>query len=184
MSNPPPLPSRLPPKTFHPKPSPGTPGSNSSKYSDTFGGSPAGDGPGTTSSPHAPPRRPPVAPRKPHAHRPSPELNNNTINTATSTPPPPLPPVTRNRGLSTIDGGSVSLEGFGHCLQQGYEAINKRHDDELLALESLRGHIFHRARADKEYAESLMKMNQKASKKLTNINQSSAVVQVQTVNSI
>lgn len=82
-------------------------------------------------------------------------------------------------------GGQFSQqEGFGVCLQQSYEAINKRHEDELLALESLRGHIFHRARADKEYSENLLKMNQKANKKLTNINRSSAVVQVQIINII
>lgn len=72
----------------------------------------------------------------------------------------------------------TSQEGFGVCLQQGYEAITKKHEDELLALESLRGHIFNRARADKEYAESLNRLNQKATKKVQNINQSSAVVQV------
>ena len=71
-----------------------------------------------------------------------------------------------------------SQEGFGVCLQQCYEAITKKHEDELLALESLRGHIFNRARADKEYAESLSRMNQKANKKVQNISQSSAVVQV------
>ena len=59
----------------------------------------------------------------------------------------------------------TSQEGFGVCLQQGYEAITKKHEDELLALESLRGHIFNRARADKEYAESLNRLNQKATKK-------------------
>ena len=69
-------------------------------------------------------------------------------------------------------------EGFGVCLQQCYEAITKKHEDELLALESLRGHIFNRAKADREYAENLNRMNQKASKKVHNINQSSAVVQV------
>ena len=81
------------------------------------------------------------------------------------------------RGPSVVDDG-LSIEGFGRCLQQSHEAITKRHEDELLALESLRGHIFHRARADKDYSDSLLKMNQKASKKLANIDQSSAIVQV------
>ena len=171
MSNPPPLPSRLPPKLIHPKPSPTA--TNSPKYSDSFSSS--GESGGPSVSPHS--RRPPVAPRKPqppaprqHSTAPAPDVNGSTA----TGPPPPIvirgaPPVIAN------DGG----EGFGHCLQQGYEAITKKHEDELLALESLRGHIFHRARADKEYSESLIKMNQKATKKIANIDQSSAVVKVQ-----
>ena len=155
MSTPPPLPSRFPPKL--PKPSP----LNSSKFSDASAGDSSGQ------SPHS--RRPPVAPRKPHR---LPELNGST--TSSSSSPPPA--VFRGTSVSTDDGSSQ--EGFGRCLQQGYEAITKKHEDELLALESLRGHIFHRARADKEYAESLLKMNQKANKKLANIDQSSAAVQV------
>ena len=166
MSNPPPLPSRLPPSKF-PKPGPGA----NSSSSNAFGGS------GESSSPHS--RRPPVAPRKPH--RP-PELNgpsSSTHQTSSSvSPPPPAPPVARRRHMMEQPSESISQEGFGVCLQQCYEAITKKHEDELLALESLRGHIFNRARADKEYAESLNRMNQKATKKLLNINQSSAVVQV------
>ena len=157
MSNPPPLPSRLPPKV-NPKPSPGS----NSKYIDVFG-----TDSGNSPVPHS--RRPPVAPRKPH--RP-PDLNGTA-----SSPPPVV-------GRTESSSGGVAHEGFGTCLQQCYEAITKKHEDELLALESLRGHIFHRARADKEYADNLTKMNQKASKKVANINHSSAVVQVQNEQSV
>lgn len=166
MSNPPPLPSRLPPK--FPKPSAGANSSSaSSKYSDASGES-------STSSQSS--RRPPVAPRKPH--RP-PELNGTSSTSSSVSPPPPIPPVARRRPMmEQMSESFSSQEGFGVCLQQCYEAITKKHEDELLALESLRGHIFNRARADKEYAESLNRMNQKANKKVQNINQSSAVVQV------
>lgn len=49
---------------------------------------------------------------------------------------------------------------FGSCLQSSYEAISKRHEEELHALESLRGHIFKRQRVDKEYADNLARINQ------------------------
>ena len=120
-----------------------------------------------------------MAPRKPH--RPS-ELNGTSSTSSSVSPPPPIPPVAAARRRPVMEqqmsDSFSSQEGFGVCLQQCYEAITKKHEDELLALESLRGHIFNRARADKEYAESLNRMNQKANKKVQNINQSSAVVQV------
>ena len=68
--------------------------------------------------------------------------------------------------------------GFGSCLQSCYEAINKRHDDELKALESFRVHIFNRAKAEREYADSLARINQKAQRGVANVNQSSAIVNV------
>lgn len=145
---------------MHPKPSASS--SNSLKYIDVFPGDNSG------SSPHS--RKPPVVSKKPHR---LPEPNGSTSSSTTSSPPPVM-----TRGSSVVAGGGSGLEGFGYCLQQSHEAITKRHEDELLALESLRGHIFHRARADKDYSDSLLKMNQKASKKLANIDQSSAVVQV------
>lgn len=74
---------------------------------------------------------------------------------------------------------SSDTEGFGSCLQNCYETITKRHEDELLVLESLRNHVFHRARLDKEYSENLAKVNTKANRKMGNIsNKSSAIVQV------
>ena len=78
------------------------------------------------------------------------------------------------RASSTSDG-----ERFGNCLQNCYDTITKRHEDELLVLESLRGHVFNRSRLDKEYAENLAKTNSKASRKMANVsNKSSAIVQV------
>lgn len=169
MSYPPPLPSRLPPKFTHPKPSP-TPGSNSSKYSDSY--SSQGDT-SSSASPHS--RRPPVAPRKIQR----PPASASDVNGTTTSPLPPIQNVMSRAGpAASVEDAGLAQEGFGHCLQQGYEAITKKHEDELLALESLRGHIFHRARADKEYAENLAKMNQKASKKVSTIDQSSAVIKV------
>ena len=56
--------------------------------------------------------------------------------------------------------------------------INKRHDDELLALESLRAHLFNRARIDREYADKLANANLKSTRKVANINKSSAIVKV------
>jgi len=78
------------------------------------------------------------------------------------------------RASSTSDG-----DRFGNCLQNCYDTITKRHEDELLALESLRGHVFNRSRLDKDYAENLAKTNAKASRKMANVsNKSSAIVQV------
>lgn len=72
-----------------------------------------------------------------------------------------------------------SKAGFGECLQNCHDIIHKRHEDELLALESLRNHIFSRAKFDKEYAENLAKINMKASRKMGAVgDKSSAIVQV------
>ena len=103
-------------------------------------------------------------------------------------PPRPNPPATVAVGslprLSTLPSTSSSsadystVDGFGSCLQTGFDAIHKRHEDELLALESLRAHIFNRAKDDKEYADKLSKTNVRASRKVANINKTSAIVQV------
>lgn len=70
-------------------------------------------------------------------------------------------------------------EGFGVCLQNCYDTINRRHEDELLALESFRNHIFARARLDKDYSENMNKMNMKASRKMNSVtNKTSAILQV------
>ena len=112
------------------------------------------------------PTSPPARSRSP-AH-PSPPLHFPVNSLSSASAPAPEPPKT------TAD----SEEKFGSCLQTCYDAINKRHDDELRALESLRVHVFNRAKADRDYAESLAKINQRASRGLSNVNQSSAVVQV------
>ena len=67
---------------------------------------------------------------------------------------------------------------FGTCLQSAHEAINKRHEDELRALESFRMHVFNRARADREYAEQLVKINMRANRAISSISQASPIVQV------
>lgn len=108
---------------------------------------------------------------------------------------PPLPPRDVIRGPGSEPPASPRIsrhppprppapqvgENFGSCLQTCFEAINKRHDDELRALESLRVHIFNRAKADKEYAESLAKANNRATKGIANLNQGSTIVQVSKV---
>lgn len=101
--------------------------------------------------------------------------------------PAPLPPSSSRPSRKTVNdsGKSMSVqstsstEGFGACLQNCYETIGKRHEDELVALETLRGHVFSRARLDKEYSEGLAKMNMKASRKMNTLgNKSSAILQV------
>lgn len=73
----------------------------------------------------------------------------------------------------------TSEDGFGSCLQNSYDTITKRHEDELLALESLRHHIFGRSRLDKDYSEGMAKLNAKASRKMGAIsNKSSAILKV------
>ena len=75
--------------------------------------------------------------------------------------------------------GDVGADSFGKCLQGAVEAIGKRHDDELIALESLRFHIFNRAKQDKAYADELLKTNTRASKKAGMVsNPSSPIFQV------
>ncbi len=108
-------------------------------------------------------------------------------------PPRPTTPVTPRRDREFFRSGSSPLpppvpaapgtgtENFGSCLQTCFEAINKRHDDELRALESLRVHIFNRAKADKEYAETLAKANGRAARGIANLNQASSIVQVRNV---
>ncbi len=128
--------------------------------------------PRTASIPSVPPERPSLprggsggAPPALPPERPQPHVPASVAAAAPERPQP---------RASTSDG-----EGFGSCLQNCYETITKRHEDELLALESLRGHVFNRARLDKEYAENLAKTNAKASRKMSNVsNKSSAIVQV------
>ena len=118
--------------------------------------------PNTGSAPALPPERP--LPRTNSTERPQPRAST------TERPQP---------RASTSEG-----EGFGSCLQNCYDTITKRHEDELLALESLRNHVFNRARLDKEYADNLAKTNAKAQRKMVNVgNKASAIVQVTNKNS-
>ena len=116
----------------------------------------------STSTPPIPPRvaaKPPVKPRvsSPPAH---------VATFSSSSPSPAAAPL------------GLDHDRFGSCLQTCYDAINKRHEEELRALESLRVHIFNRAKADREYAESLARINQRATRGVANITQQSAIVQV------
>ena len=63
---------------------------------------------------------------------------------------------------STLSAPDLCQNGsdFGSCLQLNYDAISKRHEEELHSLESLRMHIFKRQKVDKEYSESLQRINQ------------------------
>ena len=102
---------------------------------------------------------PPVVPRRSH-HHPPPSIPDRTFSPTSSTnssvtSPPPEPP-----SSSSFVSNYSQSNNFGSCLQSSYEAISKRHEEELRALESLRGHVFKRQRADKEYAEQLGRINQ------------------------
>ena len=118
-----------------------------------------------TPAPRLPPRSPKVLPRSPIA-------STRSASGSTSSRDRTASPTAR------AADPEETVEGFGSCLQACYDAINKRHDDELRALESLRLHIFNRAKADREYAETMSKINYRANRGLTNVNQSSAIVQV------
>lgn len=140
--------------------------------------------PGLNSSPAA---GPPLPAR--------PRPGNRVSRPPPSEPAPPTPTTPRSIAAapgvfklpsiaSTAAPPAPTTEGFGTCLQDTscYDVINKRHEDELLALESLRAHLFNRSRIDKEYAEKLANANLKSSRKVANINQSSAIVKVSLCN--
>ena len=148
------------------------------------------------SSSHPPPPSPSprnataaTPPPVPTSARPAPL--NHIANEPPPTPPPSLPSrrVISESGKQSPKGvvspspsdvvSGSSPEGFGLCLQNCYDIINKRHEDELLALESFRNHIFARSRLDKEYSENMAKMNMKASRKMTSVgNKSSTIFEV------
>lgn len=134
---------------------------------------------------------PPLPGRHPNAFRPPPP-------TSAPLPDPPLPerprPVDIHRSphpVVTSPTPSSSFQPpsapavsqgdrFGARLQSSYEAISKRHEQELKALESLRNHIYKRSRADKDYAETLLKINQTSRKAADLANNPSRIVQVNT----
>ena len=76
------------------------------------------------------------------------------------TSPAPSSSSAENNTMLPVPDLSSGEANFGSCLQSSYEAISKRHEEELHALESFRGHVFKRQRADKEYAEQLLRINQ------------------------
>ena len=136
------------------------------------------------SSPPVPPPSPPGAhsrsPAPPPSHFQQPQLPPPRVSLAAS-PGPPLPPSSSSsRHHTPLPPSSGGKDGFafGTCLQEAHDAINKRHEEELHALESFRAHVFFRARADREYAQELAKINSRANKTLSTVSQSSAIVQV------
>lgn len=93
----------------------------------------------------------------------------------TFSPPPPASPTNSLAAPDLCQGGS----DFGSCLQLNYDAISKRHEEELHSLESLRMHLFKRSRADKEYADALQKINQSSERSAQfPVSTTSPVVQV------
>lgn len=107
-----------------------------------------------------------AAPPPPLPRRDRPPLPMSTAIERTFSPPEPQQVFSPPPASPPPADGSLLIPdlchgtNFGSCLQLSYEAISKRHEEELRALESLRGHIFKRQRADKEYAEQLLRINQ------------------------
>lgn len=142
--------------------------------------------------PPLPPTQSPAAsPGPPHSHSRSPAPPppshqppqlpppRASLSPSISSPPPPSPPHNRVAPTPAGSGGDgKSGFAFGTCLQEAHDAINKRHEEELHALESFRAHVFFRAKADREYAQELAKINSRANKTLSTVSQSSAIVQV------
>ena len=67
---------------------------------------------------------------------------------------------------------------FGSCLQSARDCINKRHDDELKALESFRVYMHKRAKADAEYAATLGKINSQTAREMAGVGANSFIVKV------
>lgn len=134
-----------------------------------------------------PPTATPAAPSPSSSRPPAPQTHGHAHGSAPSRPPPPLahpepapslasPPPPASPSSPRPNKNHVA---FGTCLQEAHDAINKRHEDELHALESFRAHVFFRAKADREYAQELGKINARATKTLASVSQPSAIVQVQ-----
>lgn len=97
---------------------------------------------------------PPILPRRPKLSSSQHDRTSNVSSTP-SVVSPPLPSPHGSTAPSLEDSNA-----FGYSLQSSYEAISKRHDEELHALESMRMHIFKRTKSDKDYAEQLSRINQ------------------------
>ena len=140
--------------------------------------------PNTTSPPPIPSTARPSLP--PHPSQPSGGIHH-----------PPQPPLPHSPSLPRREFSRPSVESsfsssskfpvdpvkedsFGYCLQSSMEAITKRHEEELKALESLRVHISKRTRADREYSLALEKLNQQANRSIAAISNPSPIVQVRT----
>ena len=97
---------------------------------------------------------------------------SKSLQQPTDVPSHPAPPATGG-GDSGTDGAD-----FGSCLQSARDCINKRHEEELKALESFRMYVHKRARADAEYAATLGKINSLTAREMAGIGPTSVIVQV------
>ena len=79
---------------------------------------------------------------------------------------------------SQVQPAAVSEDNFGSCLQSARDCINKRHDDELKALECFRVFMHKRAKADAEYAVILGRINSQTARDAGSIATGSKIVQV------
>eukprot|EP00731_Ephydatia_muelleri_P017671 Em0010g769a len=73
--------------------------------------------------------------------------------------------------------GAPNAADFGSCLQSARDCINKRHDDELKALECFRVFMHKRAKADAEYAATLGKINSQTAREMAGVGANSIIVQ-------
>ena len=90
----------------------------------------------------------------------------------------PAIPQTVSRAVQSAVDLSAAKDDFGTCLQSARDCINKRHEDELKALEGFRAYIHRRAKADAEYAATLGKIGSQASRETASLSASSNIVQV------
>ena len=95
---------------------------------------------------------PPVLPRRPR-------ISSSKGDRSSTTPSINSPPVPHSPHQSVAPKLNED-DAFGYSLQLSYEAVGKRHDEELHALESMRTHVFKRMKCDKEYADQLFRTNQ------------------------
>eukprot|EP00731_Ephydatia_muelleri_P017675 Em0010g773a len=78
---------------------------------------------------------------------------------------------------SQVQPAAVSEDNFGSCLQSARDCINRRHDDELKALECFRVFMHKRAKADAEYAVILGRINSQTARDAGSIATGSKIVQ-------
>ena len=102
-------------------------------------------------------------------------VSHSTPSTALPTSPKTIPaqPDCVENGF-----GAPNAADFGSCLQSARDCINKRHDDELKALECFRVFMHKRAKADAEYAATLGKINSQTAREMAGVGANSIIVQV------
>ncbi|KAL5469291.1 hypothetical protein EMCRGX_G030531 [Ephydatia muelleri] len=117
-----------------------------------------------------------------HAQKPSPlsESSASVQPSAVQVPVPALA-VTSHAVQSALESqvqpAAFSEDNFGSCLQSARDCINKRHDDELKALECFRVFMHKRAKADAEYAVILGRINSQTARDAGSIATGSKIVQ-------